>query len=466
MTYWEGLGEILLGVFTSSLVFLTAFVYRYRPRLREVVPSAGAPHIHTSHRDVRIAWLIPSLDRGYYWQPILREFTRHFPDTVVFTGIWPGFLTGLEGTFSVRHLRGLKFVTLKPATKGTESSITWLPLSIVGQLLRFRPRVVFVSGFNLWSLYALLFKAFTWTHIILLWDGISPAVGYARAPIRLRIRRVMARFFDGCISNSREGVDYLRTVLGVPDLNLRQYPYQVPSIDFLQERSLSAGAMDSCPSPRFLYVGRLIEPKGIQNLLLACSLLKNKGLGPFSTVIVGDGAQKMALRDLASKLGLDDQIHWAGEVGYRELGTYYRACDIFVFPTQEDIWGVVPLEAMAFGKPILCSKYAGSKELVRHGQNGFVFDPFNHQSLAQYMARFLREPQLIKSFGAMSEQVIAQYTPKSAANVLATTVASVLDRRLHSSQKPRLLFKVMDRLLGPNRAKAPRQKVGDPKTTV
>ena len=402
---------------------------------RKVAPSADTVSAELSPQRVRIAWLVPSLDRGYYWQPIFREFTRLFPNTVIFTGVWPGFLAGLEGTFPVRQLRGLRFVTLKPTTKGTESSIAWLPVSIVGELVRFRPQVIFISGFNLWSFYALLFKAFTWTHIILLWDGISPAVGYVRAPIRLRIRRFMARFFDGCISNSGEGVEYLRTVLRVPDANLQQHPYQVPSVNFLQKSGFSQAPIDSLVSPRFLYVGRLIEAKGIHNLLLAGSLLKQKDLGPFSLVIVGNGAERMALQDLASKLGLCDQIHWAGEVGYGELGTYYRACDIFVFPTQEDIWGVVPLEAMAFGKPILCSKYAGSKELVHHGQNGFVFDPFNHQSLAHYMAQFIREPQLIESFGAMSERLIAQYTPKSAANALATTVASVLDRRLHCPQK-------------------------------
>lgn len=381
---------------------------------------------------MRVAWLMPSLDRGSYWQPILREFSKLLPDTAIFTSVWPGFLAGLEGTFSVRHLPGLKFVTLKPATKGTESSIAWPPISMVSELLKFRPQVMFVSGFNLWSLYALLFKVFTRSRIILLWDGISPAVAYLQAPIRLAIRRIMARFFDSSISNSREGVEYLRTVLRVPDSKLRRHPYEVPSIDVLHERSASGDTLDSWVSLRFLSVGRLIQPKGINNLLLACSLLKKEGVGPFSTVIVGDGTQGVALRDLAGKLGLSDQIHWVGEVNYEELGRYYRACDVFVFPTQEDIWGMVPLEAMAFGKAVLCSKFAGSREMIFHGKNGFVFDPNDPQELAHYMARFIRDPRLVQRFGEASKQLISPYTPRLAASVLAATVARVLQQRISS----------------------------------
>jgi len=365
-------------------------------------------------------------------QPLFREFTKFFPNTLIFTGLWPGYVPGLEGTFSIRQLRGIRFVTLKRGTRGYESGFAWPPHSIFYELLRFRPHVMFVSGFNLWSLYGLCLKPFIRSRIVLLWDGVSPAVAYLQAPIRLTIRRIMARFFDGCISNSREGVEYLRTVLRVPDSKLRRHPYEVPSVELFHRQNTRVDTLDSWVSPRFLYVGQLIERKGINNLLLACSLLKKEGVGRFSTIIVGDGTQRVALRDLASKLGLSDQIHWAGQVNYEELGSYYRACDVFVFPTQEDIWGMVPLEAMVFGKAVLCSKFAGSHEMISHGKNGFVFDPNDPQELAHYMARFMRDPQLMERFGEASKQLISSYTPELAASVLAATVARVLQQRISS----------------------------------
>ena len=425
LTYSWGLGGALLSQLISSLVFMIVIAHRYSARLKKISPVEAA---EPSAQRIGVAWLMPSLERGHYWQSIFREFTKLFPNTVIFTGLWPGYLPGFEGTFSVRRLRGLKFVTLKRGTAGYESGLAWLPpFSIVKELVRFCPQIIFVGGFNLWTLYGLFLKPLTRSRIVLLLDGISPATGYLHAPIRLGLRRLIARFFDVCVSNTDEGVQYLRCALGVPAFRLRQHPYEVPCISLLNGHEGSLHLSKSCAGPTFLCVGQLIRRKGIENFLRACSVLRQRGLFCFSIVVVGDGEQGVELQDLAGKLGLEDQIHWVGSVKYEDLGAYYRACDVLVFPTQEDIWGVVPLEAMAFGKPILCSKYAGSREMIIHGRNGFVFDPHDPQELAQFMTRFMQEPALIERFGSMSKQIIAPYTPQSAAEAFATMVSSVLN---------------------------------------
>ena len=152
-------------------------------------------------------------------------------------------------------------------------------------------------------------------------------------------------------------------------------------------------------------------------------------MNQYSAVIVGDGADGATLRELAISRGLEDQVHWVGRVDYEELGSYYRACDVFVFPTLEDTWGVVVLEAMAFGKPILCSKHAGSKELIFDGENGYIFDPRHPHELAELMAKFIREPGLGEKLGAKAKQVISPYTPCHAAGVLALSVSTVLNAK-------------------------------------
>jgi glycosyltransferase involved in cell wall biosynthesis len=293
--------------------------------------------------------------------------------------------------------------------------------------VRFSPDVVFVPDFSVFTLCALAVKILAGSRLVLLWDGISPSKTFLDCPLRLTSRRLIARYIDAVISNTQDGVEYLQDVIGIPPSKILHHPYQVPDIALLETRRTDANNLNPQRSPSFLFVGRLIESKGVRELLKACSLLVQKGSDCFSVVIVGTGADEEDLHHEASTLGLNHIVHWVGAVNYGSLGSYYRSSDVFVFPTLDDIFGVVLLEAMCFGKPILCSRYAGSKELVEHGSNGFVCDPLNHQELADYMERFIRDPGLSVRFGARSKEIISRFTPRNAAKALATLVRKVLD---------------------------------------
>jgi len=429
LTYFWGLAGALLSMLISALAFMLVMAYLFAKRLKKARPVEAVEHGSLLSEHVRVAWLMPSLDRGYYFQPVFKEFTKLFPNTLILTGFWPGFLPGLAGTFRVRHLNGLKFVTLRKNATGYETGLTLPPFSALRELVQFRPDIMFTGGFNAWTLCAFLWKLIYPSRVVLLWDGISPATAFLNSPIRLKTRRVMARFFDAAISNTNEGVDYLRTVLAMSECKLRRHPYEVPDLQMFESPVNGNASLNSLARPRFLYVGQLIRRKGVHYFLQACSILRRQGFASFSITIVGEGEEGSELRRCAHLLGLDDQVHWAGDVRYEKLAAYYRAADVFVFPTLEDIWGMVPLEAMVSGKPILCSKHAGAKEMMLHGQNGFVFDPHNPQELAQFMAKFIQQPDLIPMFSAKSKQIIASYTPHLAANVLAETISSILNSK-------------------------------------
>jgi glycosyltransferase involved in cell wall biosynthesis len=124
-----------------------------------------------------------------------------------------------------------------------------------------------------------------------------------------------------------------------------------------------------------------------------------------------------------------------GAVKYPQLGKYYHNCDVFILPSLEDVWGMVVSEAMAFGKAILCSKYANAKELVQHGVNGLIFDPLNPTELASYMAQIIRNPHLSTQFGRASHAIIGKYTPATAAGFIAGIVTELLQHdRMADSQ--------------------------------
>ena len=381
-----------------------------------------------SRKDIRVAWTWPSLARGSRWHQVLGEFTKHFPNTVLFTGIWPGFARGLEGTFKVQQLGGVRIFCLGRTKMGVPKAVTWVPPSALLRLIRFRPDVLLTNGFGLCTAYALIVKVLMGSRVVLLWQGISSDTGGEHGSFRLWVRQMMAPFFDLTICNTREGVEYLRNMVGIPAAKLWRYVYEVGESDalFTQEsKEVVLPSMDR--RPVFLYVGRLIQAKGVHKLLEASSLLVERGLKQFSVMIVGDGDQKRELCQLAHALGLEDQVSWNGFIPHEELGPYYKACDVFVLPSLDDTWGVVVPEAMAFGKPVCCSRCAGVSEIVRHGVNGFVFDPYKPEELADYMERFIREPGLIEEQGAASKKIIVQHQYPKVASVLADVVTRILD---------------------------------------
>ena len=125
-------------------------------------------------------------------------------------------------------------------------------------------------------------------------------------------------------------------------------------------------------------------------------------------------------------LEVDGRITWFGAVDYSQLGACYQASDVFVFPSLEDIIGMVVPEAMVFGKPVLCSDQAGAKDMVRDGRNGFVFNPNDARQLADHMALFVKQPNLIRRFGSESKKIISPFTPKASAKRLGSLVHQVL----------------------------------------
>jgi glycosyltransferase involved in cell wall biosynthesis len=176
-------------------------------------------------------------------------------------------------------------------------------------------------------------------------------------------------------------------------------------------------------------VGNLIPRKGVLEFLQACSILQRQGYQEYSLWVVGDGLQRQELEAFAKQHDLQNKIRWVGAVEYELVGEYFRQADVFVFPTLEDVWGLVAVEAMMFGKPILCSKWAGAAELVADGENGYVFDPHEPQKLAELMKLFTGNPELIDKMGQKSKQIMADHAPEMVARSLAEVVSFTLDDR-------------------------------------
>ena len=137
---------------------------------------------------------------------------------------------------------------------------------------------------------------------------------------------------------------------------------------------------------RLLFVGRLLESKGIDIALRAVRYLRQWQVDVRLT-IVGDGRARGKLMKLAAGLQLSEVVEWAGHVARPAVEEYYRAADLFVFPSLCDSGGMAVLEAMACGLPVVCTDLGGPGEIV-NWRCGRVLPalPSNREELAASFA--------------------------------------------------------------------------------
>lgn len=381
------------------------------------------------NQELRIAWLVPSVELGAYWQPVLREFTKVFKNTIFYTGlVWPGFDPEAPGANAIQLVGQMQSLEMIK-TNGYSRRLMLLSPGIIGHLIQFKPHVILAQAYSLWTLLALLLKPWGKWRFIIIYDGSSPNSDFRDSTIRSLFRRVMSRYADAFVANSHGAQEYLIEGVGAKPEMVFTKTYLVPDATTLQQNIEKEGAVDEqLKRPIFLYVGRITPRKGIKPLLEACSILQSQGYQDYSLLVVGSGEQREELEAFIKEHKLDERVTWVGWVEYGRLGKYFQQADVFVFPTLEDIWGMVALEAMVFGKPILCSKWAGAAELVSEGQNGYVFDPFKPEELAIAMRRFLEQPELIDSMGAQSQQLIRSQNPSSAAHSFVDVISFVLGK--------------------------------------
>ena len=142
---------------------------------------------------------------------------------------------------------------------------------------------------------------------------------------------------------------------------------------------------------RCLAVARLIERKGLGDLIRAMALLER---GRFQLEIVGGGADEALLRSLAVDLGVAEDIHFAGPLQRSEVARRYRSADLFTLPSSAEAFGNVFAEALASGLPIVGSSVGGIPDLVEHGTNGLLVQPGDIKALAGAIRYLADDPEL------------------------------------------------------------------------
>jgi glycosyltransferase involved in cell wall biosynthesis len=160
----------------------------------------------------------------------------------------------------------------------------------------------------------------------------------------------------------------------------------------------------------FFVAARLSEQKGLDHLIKAVHLLKEKGVNSFDLVIGGDGPDRQKLEQLVANLGIAERCRFIGGLNREQVRDEMQKCDVFVLSSLHETFGVVVGEAMACGKPVISTRCGGPEFIVTE-ENGVLVDVANAQALADAMSDFIAGRKHFDS-QTVRDSVVNRFSPE------------------------------------------------------
>jgi glycosyltransferase involved in cell wall biosynthesis len=180
---------------------------------------------------------------------------------------------------------------------------------------------------------------------------------------------------------------------------------------------------------RLLHAGRLGHEKNVDVVVKAFARLACANSG-CTLDIIGDGPAREGLVRLAERLGLADRVRMPGFIDRHTLGRVYRDYDAFVTASTIETQGIVLLEAMSAGLPVVGVNALAIPELVRDGRDGIIVDPGDEAALADAMGRVLEDADLRADFGAACREDVRPHALETVVTRLEELYSDVLEARL------------------------------------
>jgi glycosyltransferase involved in cell wall biosynthesis len=189
--------------------------------------------------------------------------------------------------------------------------------------------------------------------------------------------------------------------------------------------------------PAILTVAHMYPRKNLGVLMEAYARLRDAGV-LFQGWVVGEGPCRNRWERLRDSLDLGEQVTFLGTIPRRELVDRFRRAAIFCLPSRQEGFGIVFLEAMACGKPVVASRAAAVPETVVDGETGLLTDPDDPKALAQALFAFLSDPDCRRAAGEAGRRRVEQYRADRVAESFLLRVQAGLDVGPESPRPARL----------------------------
>ena len=226
-------------------------------------------------------------------------------------------------------------------------------------------------------------------------------LGFLKGGIGRAVERAATRLSSHIIVHSRK-IKMNLIAYGVAEKNIKLIPDGV-DLKFIEEAAASQERND------LIFVGRLIKDKNVDILIRAAAILK-KEIPDIRCLLIGEGPEKESLMNFAQELGLKDNIVFKGSLEYAQVISDMKASKVFVFPSSREGFGIVAIEAMACGLPVITVNHPlnAVTELIRDGENGFIC-AFNEKEVAEKAALLLKDSVLRTMFSESAMGLAADY---------------------------------------------------------
>jgi glycosyltransferase involved in cell wall biosynthesis len=257
-----------------------------------------------------------------------------------------------------------------------------------------------------------------------LFDPSKRSSPHLHAPLRAAVRWLL-KAADDVVGQSRDTVQHVNDLYGVH----RKVGLIPLGIERPPARVVASRATFGLPHDAFVMVtiGRLVARKASTQLV---DVLCASGIPNAHLLVIGDGPDATAIRQRAAELGVANRVHLPGQVADAEKYAALAIADAFVSTSQHEGFGLVFLEAMAFGLPIVCYDRGGQTDFLASGETGFVVKlndtgAFTHAVRAIHADIYLR-----RRLGQRNRQTVENYFIDSCAARYEQVFEAVIDRRL------------------------------------
>ena len=259
------------------------------------------------------------------------------------------------------------------------------------------------------------------THGVEVWEPLST------------LRQQALRKAHLVLAPSRDTADHVAEHQGVSREKIRVLPW---ALDPQFETLLSAGKeptpIGDFPSGRvILTVGRWLATeryKGMDTLITAMPRLLPRW-PELQLVLAGSGDDRGWLEDLAEKNGVSMHVHFLSGLSTTELAACYAACEIFALPSRGEGFGLVFLEAMAKGKPVIGGSHGGAAEVIQDGVTGYLVPHGDPIQLATSLEALLADPAHAKQMGAKGKERVEH---EFRFNIFAKSLKKILREQCES----------------------------------
>lgn len=239
---------------------------------------------------------------------------------------------------------------------------------------------------------------------------LSPAKLLILDNVALVHSRHVYRFVDKIVVNSHYMLRNMVEYYGIDPEKIEVIPNGVN----LERFSTPEKSIRLAGHPSLLYFGGLLERKGVDVLVRAVAKAKSV-LPGIKLHLVGTGNFCEYLRLLSAHEKIEKDVVFWGYADRPSVSRYYKGADICVFPSRYEPFGIVVLEALASGKPVIASNVGGIPDIISDGKNGILVEPNDPEALSRDIITLSQDSALMKRLSANAVETATRYSWKNIA---------------------------------------------------